>query len=261
MILCGDNSSVGSAMISSTSISSIAAAQPKREVLQVIYTADLGSPTFDRLRGERRPFTNAEALQILDETKDIMKAMTGFMKEGVEDPLAAAREAVAKTRAQQFDSRQDALSGAVRSFDWLIRASGAISGSQSSVASAESVRGGAGPDQLAVIDHVVARENRYQGMVNGQANVRVAMLERDFTVRGDIIKRDATGAMRLGAFELSHETYGRLLSVDDEGNVTIYDQNGGKADATAYVNALFGSDSVFSVASNRPQSGLIDRRL
>ena len=248
-------------MISSTSISSIAAAQPKREALQAIYIGDLGSPTFDRLRGERREFTERETLQIHAETIDIMKALTGFMKAGVEDPLTAAREAVAKTRAQQFDSRQGALSGAVRSFDWLIRASGAISGSQSSVAAAESVRDGASPDRLALINHVVARENRYQGMVNGQANVRVAMLERDFTVRGDIIKRDETGAMRLGAFELSHEAYGRLLSVDEEGNVTIYDHNGGRDDATAYVTALFGSDSVFNVASNRPNAGLIDRRL
>ena len=190
-----------------------------------------------------------------------MKALTGFMKAGVEDPPTAAREAVAKTRAQQFDSRQDALSSAVRSFDWLIRASGAISGSQSSVAAAESVRNGAGNDLLAGINHVVARENRYQGMVNGRANVQVAMMERDFTVSGDIIKRDETGAMRIGAFELSHAKYGRLLSVDDEGNVTVHDHNGGRADATAYVNALFGSDSVFSIASDRPHAGLIDRRV
>lgn len=247
-------------MIPSTTISSIAATQPKREALGIIYTADLGSPTFDRLRTERREFTLAELDQIHAETKDILKAMSGFIKDGVEDPLAAAREAVAKTRAQQFDSRQGALSSAVRSFDWLIRASGAISGSQHSIASAESVRDGANPDLLGQINHVVARENRYQGMVNGRANVQVAMLERDFTIRGDIINRDETGAMRIGAFELSHAKYSRLLSVDKEGNVTIYDHSGGKMDATAYVNALFGSDSVFSVASNRPQEGLIDRR-
>lgn len=97
-------------------------------------------------------------------------------------------------------------------------------------------------------------------MGNGRANVQVAMLERDFTIRGDIMNRDETGAMRIGAFKLGHAKYGRLLSVDEKGNVTIYDHNGGKMDATACVNALFGSDRVFGVASNRPQEGLIDRR-
>lgn len=75
------------------------------------------------------------------------------------------------------------------------------------------------------------------------------------------IKRDEHGAMRIGAFELSHARYGRLLSVDEEGNVAVYDHDGGRADATAYVNALFGSDSVFSVASDRPPAGLIGRRV
>lgn len=52
-----------------------------------------------------------------------------------------------------------------------------------------------------------------QGMLNGRANVAVAMLERDFTVSGNILEREESGAMRLGAFELSHGTYGKLLSV------------------------------------------------
>ena len=112
-----------------------------------------------------------------------------------------------------------------------------------------------------MINHVVARENGIQGMLNGRANVAVAMLERDFTVSGNILEREESGAMRLGAFELSHGTYGKLLSVDDAGNVTLYGQNGDELDATAYVNALFGSDSVFSIAGNSPRASLFDRHL
>lgn len=98
-------------------------------------------------------------------------------------------------------------------------------------------------------------------MLNGRVNVTVAMLERDFTVSGNILERDESGAIRLGAFELSHETYGKLLSVDGEGNVSFYGQNGDELDATAYVNALFGSDSLFSISGNSPRTGLIDRHL
>ena len=248
-------------MISSTSIASVSVAQPRREVLGAIYVGDLGSPTFDRVRAEGREATRAELDKINDETKEISFALHGFMKAGVADPLTAAREAVAKTRAQQFDSRQSALSDAVQSFDTLFRAKGAISASLSSSASAESVRNGASADLLSVINHVVARENGIQGMLNGRANVTVAMLERDFTVSGNIVERDESGAMRLGAFELSHGTYGKLLSVDDEGNITLYDQNGGEMGATAYMNALFGSDSVFKITGNNLQAGLIDRHM
>lgn len=65
----------------------------------------------------------------------------------------------------------------------------------------------------------------------------------------------------MGAFELSHEKYGKLLSVDEAGNATVYDQNGGGLDTTAYVNTLFGSDSVFRIASNIPCENLIDQRM
>lgn len=136
-----------------------------------------------------------------------------------------------------------------------------MSASLSSVASAESARDGASVDLLSVINHVVARENGIQSRLNGRANVTVAMLERDFTVSGNILERDESGAIRLGAFELSHEIYGKLLSVDGEGNVTLYGQNGGELEATAYVNALFGSDSVFSIANKSMRVSLIDRRL
>lgn len=121
------------------------------------------------------------------------------------------------------------------------------------------MREGASADLLAVINHVVARDNRYQGRVNGRVNVTVAMLERDFTVSGNLIERDKSGTMRLGTFDLSHETYGKLLSVDGEGNVTLYDQKGGAMGATAYETALLGSDSVFKMTSNRPRAGLIDQ--
>lgn len=93
-------------MISSTSIASISAAQPRQHVLGAIYMGDLGSPTFDRVRAEGREATRAELDKIHDETKEITFAIHGFRKAGVADPLAAAREAVAKTRAQQFDSRR-----------------------------------------------------------------------------------------------------------------------------------------------------------
>ena len=286
-------------MISSTSIAGISASQPRPNVLagpetayrppphsldgmsddgnmtqaqmdrivaekasqHVSYGFQIPSETLDRVRAEGREPTMAELDKIHEETKEISFALHGFVKAGIADPLTAAREAVAKTRAQQFDSRQSALSDAVQSFDTLFRIKGAISASLSSIASAESVREGASTDVLSVINHVVARENGIQGMLNGRANVAVAMLERDFTVSGNILEREESGAMRLGAFELSHGTYGKLLSVDDAGNVTLYGQNGDELDATAYVNALFGSDSVFSIAGNRPRANLIDRHL
>lgn len=213
------------------------------------------------MRAEGREPTTAERDKIHEETREISFALYGFVKAGVADPLTAAREAVAKTRTKQFNSRHSALSDAVQSFDTLFRAQGAMSASQSNIASAESVREGGSTDLLAVINHVVARENGIQGMLNGRVNVTVAMLERDFTVSGNILERDESGAIRLGAFELSHETYGKLLSVDGEGNVTLYGQNGDELDATAYVNALFGSDSLFSISGNSPRAGLIDRHL
>lgn len=248
-------------MISSTSIASISAAQPRQHVLAGLQTKDLGSETLERVRAEGRNPTWAEQEKINAETKEISSALHSFVKAGVADPLTAAREAVAKTRAQQFDSRSEALSDAVRSFDTLFRAKDAISASMSSIASAESVRDGASADLLSVINHVVTRENGIQSMLNGRVNVTVAMLERDFTVSGNILERDESGAMRLGAFELSHGTYGKLLSVDDAGNVTFYGQNGDELDATAYVNALFGSDSVFKITGSNQQAGLIDRHM
>ena len=44
-------------------------------------------------------------------------------------------------------------------------------------------------------------------------SVTAAMLERDFTVTGNILGRDEQGATSMGGFELSHKTFGKLLSV------------------------------------------------
>ncbi|MBU3032008.1 hypothetical protein [Paracoccus marinaquae] len=205
--------------------------------------------------------TDAEAGAALDEVADVLKALRGFREEGVADPLAAARAAVAKTRAQDFDSRSSALSRAVQSVDYVIRAAGAVSASLGNIASAESVRDGAAPDLLGVVNHVVARENMYQAMVNGRVNVTAAMLERDFRISGNIVERDDSGRPRLGMFELSHARYGKLLSVDDDGNVTLHEQNGSDMDATAYVKALFGGGSVFSIINTDFGNRVVDRRM
>ena len=135
-------------MISSTSIAGISASQPRPNVLagpetayrpppqsldgmsddgnmtqaqmdrivaekasqHVSYGFQIPSETLDRVRAEGREPTMAELDKIHEETKEISFALHGFVKAGIADPLTAAREAVAKTRAQQFDSRQSALS-------------------------------------------------------------------------------------------------------------------------------------------------------
>lgn len=89
----------------------------------------------------------------------------------------------------------------------------------------------ANASRLAGINHVVAKEKAYLGQVNGRLNVSAAMLERDFTVTGTLLERGEDGAVKLGAFDLTHKTYGRLLSVDGDGNVNLFDQAGNAMDA------------------------------
>ena len=62
-------------MISSTSIASILATQPRREVLGAVNTADLVSATFARVRAEGRAETEAERNQISDEMRDVTMAL------------------------------------------------------------------------------------------------------------------------------------------------------------------------------------------
>ncbi len=139
-----------------------------------------------------------------------------------------------------FDSRSAALENAFNSVDLMFRAATAAQASLNNIAAAESISGTASASQLAAINHVVGREKSYLSQLNGRLNVSSALLERDFTVTGTLLERGDSGAVRLGAFELSHQIYGRLLSVDAEGNVTLYDQTGAAMDAAAYVVALFG---------------------
>lgn len=251
----------GEGNLSRAEMDRIVAAEARKHVSYGINIKKIGSATYERVRTEGREPTQAEHDQINTETKEFGKALLGFRKAGVADPLAAAREAVAKTRAQQFDSRNEALADVVQSFDLLFRGVGAISGHYRSTAAAESVRDGASADQLAVINHVVARNNNLITRIGGRMNVTTAMLERDYAISGAILSYDDSGTPRMGAFELSHEKYGKLLSVDEAGNATVYDQNGGGLDTTAYVNTLFGSDSVFRIASNIPCENLIDQRM
>lgn len=101
---------------------------------------------------------------------------------------------------------------------------------------------------------MVAKEKAYLGQVNGRLNVSAAMLERDFTVTGTLLERGEDGAVKLGAFDLTHKTYGRLLSVDGDGNVNLFDQAGNAMDAAAYVDALFG-------AAGTARFGVVDRTM
>ena len=243
-------------MISSSTISSITTSQPRQNVLGIIYTRDLGSPTLDRVLAERRESTEAERMQIHEETKDVLWALVGFRDAGVADPLTAAREAVAKTRAKAFGSRDDALGQVVRSFDTLLRGADDVSASMRSIGAAESVRDGASPERLAAINHVVSQNTGYINRLNGRMAVAAAMLERDFTVTGSVLERGADGRLRHGAFEISHTDHGRLMSVDDRGNVTLYGQNGASLDAGAYAAALFGSAGPFA-----PGTSLVNRLL
>lgn len=221
---------------------------------------DLGSETYERVMGEGRRFTIPELIQVHKETKEIRNALHEFKRAGVADPLAAARAAVGETDAQTFNSHDAALSQAVQSIDWMFRASGAVAVSLGSTASAESVRDGADDSLRASINHVVARNEKHIGKLLGRMNVTTAMLERDYTVAGTILSYDDDGVGRIGAFELSDERHGRLLSVDEEGNLTLYDKTGAAMDATAYVNALFGENSVFGQARKTPRQKVIDQR-
>ena len=203
--------------------------------------------------------TPEECGAVIKETLDLRKALYGFATDGAADPLTAAREAVAKTAVQEFDSRNAALENAFSSVDLMFRATTAAQASLNNIAAANSVRATANASQLADINHVVAKENAYLAQVNGRLNVTQALLERDFTISGTLLERGDDGSVKLGAFDLTHKTFGRLLSVDAAGNVTLYDQAGEAMDAAAYVDALFGGSGPFGTAVDaRP---VVDRTM
>lgn len=95
----------------------------------------------------------------------------------------------------------------------------------------------------------LVKENACLAQVNGCLNVTSALLERD-----------DSGAVRLGAFDLSHKTHGRLLSVDADGNVSFYDQIGNAMDASAHVDALLGGSGAFA-APGAVKPGVVDRTM
>lgn len=233
-------------MISSVSLSSLAAIRPPREGGGV-YMGDLGSKTFnDFLASGRKEMTASETDAALEETKLIRMTLQGFIKAGVSDPLAAAREAVKGTQERQFDTRNAALGDAVKSISVMARAASAEQSSRGNIASAEAVRDGSSDSLLSSINHVVAKEELYIGQLFGKMSVTAAMLERDFTVTGSILGRDEQGATSVGGFELSHKTFGKLLSVDAEGVVTLFDQDGGAMDQASSVKTLFGGSGPFA---------------
>lgn len=233
-------------MISSVSLSSLAAIRPPREGGGV-YMGDLGSKTFnDFLASGRKEMTASETDAALEETKLIRMTLQGFIKAGVSDPLAAAREAVKGTQERQFDTRNAALGDAVKSISVMARAASAEQSSRGNIASAEAVRDGASDSLLSSINHVVAKEELYIGQLFGKMSVTAAMLERDFTVTGSILGRDEQGATSVGGFELSHKTFGKLLSVDAEGVVTLFDQDGGAMNQASSVKTLFGGSGPFA---------------
>lgn len=233
-------------MISSVSLSSLATIRPPREGGGV-YMGDLGSKTFnDFLASGRKEMTASETDAALEETKLIRMTLQGFIKAGVSDPLAAAREAVKGTQERQFDTRNAALGDAVKSISVMARAASAEQSSRGNIASAEAVRDGASDSLLSSINHVVAKEELYIGQLFGKMSVTAAMLERDFTVTGSILGRDEQGATSVGGFELSHKTFGKLLSVDAEGVVTLFDQDGGAMNQASSVKTLFGGSGPFA---------------
>lgn len=136
----------------------------------------------------------------------------------------------------------------------MSRATTVAQASLNNIAAANSVRATANASRLADINHVVAKEKAYLGQANGRLNVSAATLERDFTVTGTLLERGEDGSVKLGAFDLTHKTYGRLLSVDGDGNVNLFDQAGNAMDAAAYVDALFG-------AAGTALSGVVDRTM
>ena len=249
-------------MISSVSLSSVTASTRQSEpVVGYTHVKDLGSATYERFAASgRKELTTAEMDAIDKETIDLRMAIYGFIMEGNADPLTAASEAVAKMAVQAFDSRAAALESAFSSVDLMFRATTAAQASLNNIAAANSVRATANASQLADINHVVGKENAYLGQVNGRLNVTQALLERDFTVTGTLLERGKDGSVKLGAFDLTHKTFGRLLSVDGDGNVTLYDQAGEAMDAAAYVDALFGGGGLFGrVGDARP--GVVDRTM
>lgn len=233
-------------MISSMSLSNLATIRPPREGGGT-YIGDLGSKTFEnfRLSGQKE-MTESERGSVLEEIRPVIMALHGFKMAGISDPLAAAREAVKGTQQRQFDTRNAALGDAVKSISVMARAASAEQSSRGNIASAEAVRDGASDSLLSSINHIVAKEELYIGQLFGKMSVTAAMLERDFTVTGNILGRDEQGATSLGGFELSHKTFGKLLSVDAEGVVTLFDQGGGAMDQATSVKTLFGGSGPFA---------------
>lgn len=249
-----------SAMIISPSLGSLSASTGSNPHAGWYRLADLGSATYDRIAATGRKELSLEELgEVAKETNEIRTALRNFAEQGVADPLAAAREAVQKTRAREYDTRNAAIEDAFRSVEQMFRISTAADASLHSIAAAESVRAGANDALLASIDHVTARERDYLNLLFGRLNVGAAMLERDFTVTGNVLQPDADGNPRLGTFEIAHVEHGRLLSLDAAGQLTVFDRGGNAMDAAAATGLLLGARGPFGAWATDSRAPVLDR--
>ena len=223
----------------------------------------LSLPISDKIHASGRTrYTDAEMLMIVREHEVISKALRYVMEQGAADPAAAVREMVQISPAREYDTRNMAMMDAFRAVEDMFHITTAADASRRNIARADSARTGANEGLLADLDHVTARENGWLNLLFGRLNLSAALLERDFIVAGNILEGDTPGNRNLGAFEISHEKYGKLLALDALGNVTLFDRSGNALDTDASVSLLLrGTGGPFATPATDNRAPIVDRML
>ena len=101
-------------MISATSIAHVTPVRPSTQAVMPARPPDMTAANDNgTATPPRKRFSEADLQAIFNETFAVLVALNAFRKEGVADPLAAARHAVARTRAMQILTGTMAMSGAL----------------------------------------------------------------------------------------------------------------------------------------------------